>query len=260
MFSGFYVALVLMLLMLILRGVAFEFRSKDAAPRWRRFWDGALVLGSAVPALLWGVAMANLILGVPIDEGMNFAGTFFSLLSPLALLCGVVSFVGFTLLGAVFLCLRTSDDLAERAHAAASRLWLPVVLLVALALLLGFTAAGVAVHAGVLPVVTAIAAVAALLASGALLRRRAHGGSFAAISLSVAFLLLTLFLGLYPRVMVSSLNEAWSLTVYTASSSPYTLRVMTIITLTLLPFVLAYQAWSYRVFRKRIGAGSHLEY
>jgi cytochrome d ubiquinol oxidase subunit II len=260
MFSGFYLALVIMLLALILRGVAFEFRSKDAHPRWRRLWDGALFLGSALPALLWGVAMGDLILGVPIDSTMNFAGNFFSLLSPLALLFGVTSFLGFSLLGAVFLCLRTSGDLAERAHRAASRLWAPTTLIALVVLAIGYFVTGIFSRLGVIPGIVLLAGGVGLLASGWLLRKRAHGWSFTMISLSVAFTLMTLFIGLYPRVMVSSLNEAWSLTIYNASSSPYTLRVMTIVTLTLLPFVLAYQAWSYWVFRKRIGAGTHLEY
>jgi cytochrome d ubiquinol oxidase subunit II len=260
MFTGFYLALLLMLLALILRGVAFEFRSKDSHPRWRRLWDGAIFLGSAVPALLWGVAMGNLILGLPIDPAMNYVGTFYSLLRPYALLYGVTSFLGFTLLGALFLCLRTTGDLAERAHLAAERLWMPTVVIVSLVVGFGYFVTGMFARLGVNPGVVPITAGASLLATGWFLRRRFHGWAFAMLSLTVAFTLLTLFIGLYPRVMVSSLNEAWSLTIYNASSSPYTLRVMTIVTLTLLPFVLAYQAWSYWVFRKRIGAGSHLEY
>jgi cytochrome d ubiquinol oxidase subunit II len=172
----------------------------------------------------------------------------------------VTSFLGFSLLGAVFLCLRTSGDLAERAHRAASRLWAPTTLIALVVLAIGYFVTGIFSRLGVIPGIVLLAGGVGLLASGWLLRKRAHGWSFTMISLSVAFTLMTLFIGLYPRVMVSSLNEAWSLTIYNASSSPYTLRVMTIVTLTLLPFVLAYQAWSYWVFRKRIGAGTHLEY
>jgi cytochrome d ubiquinol oxidase subunit II len=130
LFSGFYLALVLMLIGLIVRGVAFEFRSKDANPKWRSFWDWMIFLGSFLPALLWGVALANILKGVPIDAEKNYVGGFFNLLNPYALLAGLTSLVGFTLHGAIFLALKTTDELKVKAHAVANKLWLPSVVLI----------------------------------------------------------------------------------------------------------------------------------
>ena len=123
MFSGFYLALVVMLLALIMRGVAFEFRSKDVRPGWRNFWDWMIFVGSVVPALLWGVALGNLLQGVPIDANKNFTGDFFTLLSPYTLLTGIYGLVLMTLHGAVFLSLKTNGDMAVKARRAAFRLW-----------------------------------------------------------------------------------------------------------------------------------------
>src|SRR5512141_2529184 len=131
LFSGFYLALVLMLVALIVRGVAFEFRSKDRNPRWRKTWDILIFVGSFVPALLWGVAFANIVSGVPIDAKMNYSGTSFDLLNPCALVAGLVPLLGFALHGALFLSLKTSGDVAARARLAAQRLWLPVVVVFA---------------------------------------------------------------------------------------------------------------------------------
>jgi len=129
LFSGFYLALLLMLVSMIFRGVAFEFRSKHSNPRWRSFWDWSIFAGSAIPSLLWGVALANFIRGVPIDAEMNYAGGFFNLLNPYALACGLTSLSIFTLHGAVFLTLKTTDDLQKKAMKTAKMAWLPAVLL-----------------------------------------------------------------------------------------------------------------------------------
>ena len=123
MFSGFYLALVLMLIALIMRGVAFEFRSKNKNPRWRAFWDWAIFFGSLVPALLWGVALGNLLQGVPIDEKMQFTGNFFSLLSPYTLIAGVLRLVLMTLHGAIYLSMKAEGDVCDRANKIAGRLW-----------------------------------------------------------------------------------------------------------------------------------------
>ena len=130
MFSGFYLALVLMLVALIVRGVAFEFRSKDGKPALAGLWDWMIFAGSLVPALLWGVALANIVRGVPIDANMQYVGGFLNLLNPYALLGGLVSLTVFTLHGAIFLTLRTTDEVLERARDARVRLWLPAVVLV----------------------------------------------------------------------------------------------------------------------------------
>ena len=253
LFSGFYLALLLLLLALIVRGVAFEFRSKDENPRWRCLWDACIFLGSAIPALLLGVAFANLVRGVPIDTEMNYVGGFFNLLNPYALLAGTASVLIFTLYGAIFISLKTTGDLVEHARAAAWRLWPVVVGAMLLLLVSTYWATDILTRIGINPGIIPITGFAATLVTGYFLRKRLEGWAFAMTAVSIAVTLVTLFMILFPRVMVSSLDPAFSLTIYNASSSPYTLRVMTIIALTFVPVVLAYQAWSYWVFRKRIG-------
>jgi cytochrome d ubiquinol oxidase subunit II len=261
MFSGFYLALFIMLVALIVRGVAFEFRSKDKNPTWRNLWDWMIFVGSFVPALLWGVAIGNLIRGVPIDADMAYVGGFWDLLNPYALAGGLATLAAFTLHGAVFLSLRTEHEVMERAYAAAIRLWLPAVVLVLLFVGASYFATDIFTQElGVNPGPIPIGAGAALLATGWLVRNRRAGWAFIMTSLTIVLSTITVFVGLYPRVMVSSLNPDWSLTVYNASSSDYTLRVMTIIALIFVPVVLVYQGWSYWVFRQRIGRQQHLEY
>jgi cytochrome d ubiquinol oxidase subunit II len=260
LFSGFYLALFLMLVALILRGVAFEFRSKDENPRWRSLWDVCIFIGSLVPALLWGVALANIVRGVPIDADMNYVGGFFNLLNWYALVGGLTSLVGFTLHGAIFLSMKTSGDLEERSHQLAMKLWIPTVVF-----LLGFGistyfATDMLERLGVDPGVIPILAIVALLLAGYFLKVKRNGWAFVMTALSIATTTLTLFMILFPRVMVSSLNPNWSLTIYNASSSEYTLKIMTIIALMLVPVVLIYQGWTYYVFRKRLTTESELEY
>jgi cytochrome bd ubiquinol oxidase subunit II len=260
LFSGFYLALFLMLVALILRGVAFEFRSKDENPKWRTLWDVCIFIGSLVPALLWGVALANIVRGVPIDADMNYAGGFFNLLNWYALIGGLTSLVGFTLHGAIFLSLKTSGNLQERSHRLALWLWIPTVFLL---LTFGFStyfATDILEKLGVNPGVIPILAAVALLLAGYFLRVKRNGWAFTMTALSIATTTLTLFMILFPRLMVSSLNPAWSLTIYNASSSEYTLKIMTVIALMLVPVVLIYQGWTYYVFRKRLTTESELEY
>lgn len=260
LFSGFYLALVLMLLALILRGVAFEFRSKHDHPGWRAFWDWSIFGGSLVPALLWGVAMANIIRGVPIDAQMNYVGGFFNLLNPYALLGGLASLTLFALHGANFLTLKTGGGLEERARAMARRLWWPALLLVLAFGLVGYwqtdAVERLGVNPGVMPVFGLLALAAIRYTSG-----RGHDGwSFVLSAVTIVLGTITLFMALFPRLMVSSLDPEFSLTIYNASSSPYTLKVMTIVALALVPFVLAYQGWTYWVFRHRLTVESELEY
>jgi cytochrome d ubiquinol oxidase subunit II len=252
MFSGFYLALVLMLLALIGRGVAFEFRSKDVRPAWRTFWDWVIFAGSLIPALLWGVALSNIIRGVPIDANMNYVGGFWELLNPYALLGGLAAIALFALHGAIFLALKTSGELVERAHRAAERIFPAAGLLVFAYVIAGYFATDMFSRLGVNPGVAPIVAGAGLISVGWFLSQRRHGWAFIMTSVTIIFSTVTVFLGLFPRVMVSSLNPAWSLTIYNAASSPYTLRVMTIVALIFVPIVLVYQAWSYYIFRARL--------
>jgi len=235
---------------LILRGIAFEFRSKDENPRWRSLWDWCAFFGSLLPALLWGVAFANFIRGVPIDAELQYAGGFWNLLNPFALLGGLVSLVGLILYGSVFLTLKTSGDLMENARKTARRVW-PVALIIMIA----FTIAGLATKAisgGAMPVIVVIAAVVALLVSGWFIYKQREGWAFSFLALTVIFSMTAIFLSLFPNVMISLGNPANNLTIYNVSSSPATLKLMTIIALIFVPIVLAYQGWSYWIFRKRI--------
>jgi cytochrome d ubiquinol oxidase subunit II len=254
LFSGFYLALFLLLLALIVRGVAFEFRSKDPDPRWRGLWDWSIFFGSLLPALLIGVAFANLVRGVPIDAEMNYVGGFFNLLNPYALLAGIATVLTCTLYGAIFLSLKTTGELVEKARAAARRLWLVVVIVLLLFLVATYLVTDILAHLGVNPGLIPITGILAILAAGYFIRKEMDGWAFGMLAVTIAFSLLTMFLILYPRVMISSINPAYSLTIYNASSTPYTLKIMTIVALVFVPIVLVYQGWSYWIFRKRIQA------
>ncbi|MEW6060138.1 MAG: cytochrome d ubiquinol oxidase subunit II [Actinomycetota bacterium] len=250
LFSGFYLALFLILAALIFRGVAFEFRGKDRSPKWRGWWDRAIFWGSGVTALLWGVAFANMVRGVPIDANHEWVGSFFDLLNPYALLGGLTMLLLFTLHGGVFLTLRTDGELRDRARRVAQLLALP-----AAAAVVGFltwTFFGIREGDGVKPGVTSLLTLVAVSAVAWLVRRRVDGWAFVATGLSIVLIMGTIFLDLYPRVMPSSLSAANDLTIRNASSAHYTLKVMTIVALIFTPLVVAYQGWTYWVFRKRV--------
>jgi len=250
LFSGFYLALFLVLAALIFRGVAFEFRGKDRRPRWRAWWDRAIFWGSAVPALLWGVAFANVLRGVPIGANHEWAGSFLDLLNPYALVGGVTSFLLFTLHGGVFLTLRTEGDLRDRARRAARLLAWPAT--ASVLAFLTWTFFNARENDGIVPGVVPVAALVVVAVVEWLLRERLDGWAFAATGLSIVLITATIFLNLYPRVMVSSLGASNNLTIWNASSTHYTLKVMTIVALIFTPVVLAYQGWTYWVFRKRV--------
>lgn len=260
LFSGFYLPLFLMLLALIVRGVGFEFRSKMEGRGWRRFWDWCLFLGSAIPALLWGVAMANILRGVPIDGNMNYVGGFFNLLNPYALLAGVVSLLGFALHGAIFLSLKTEGVMLDSARTAALGLWPPVCIAM-IALAVGsYLFTDIVAQGGIVRLALPALAVIPVLVAGIFLRGKREGWAFILTTLSILLTTAALFAGLFPRVMVSNIDPAFSLTIQNAASGATTLRVMTIVAGIFVPIVLVYQAWSYRVFRKRLSTKSQLEY
>jgi cytochrome d ubiquinol oxidase subunit II len=261
LFSGFYLALFLILIAMILRGVAFEFRSKDDNPTWRKLWDGAIFIGSFLPALLWGVAFGNIVQGVAIDAKMNYVGSFFDLLNPYALLGGVVTLTLFILHGALFLEMKVDGVLRERAARVARQFWLPVTLLIVLFVV--FSAFQTDLFASqnlIIKLGTLVFAVAGLLWAGFNIYRKRFGLAFTGISLTIVSVAALLFGILFPRVMPSTLDPAFSLTIYNASSSEYTLSVMTVIALTLVPIVILYQGWTFYIFRKRLTLTSHLEY
>jgi cytochrome d ubiquinol oxidase subunit II len=253
LFSGFYLPLLLILLALIVRGVAFEFRSKHEDQRWRSLWDWGIFGGSLVPAILWGVAFTNFVRGVPIDQSMNYTGGFFNLLNPYALLGGVVSLLGFSLHGAIFLSLKTPDELCEVTQGVARRLWLPTLGVMSAYVIATYFFTDIYTRLGVNPGPVPIGAVLAMLTAGYFIYRFRSGWAFFMTAMAIIFAVSSIFLVLFPRVLVSSSNPEYSLTIYNAASGQYTLQVMSIIALIFLPFVLAYQAWAYWVFRKRVG-------
>ncbi len=254
MFSGFYPAMFLLLVALILRGVSFEFRSKNALPAWRSFWDWAIAIGSFLAAFLLGVAFANLAKGVPIDAKMNYTGTFWTLLNPYGLIGGLSNTAGFLLIGSIFLSLKTTGELVERAEKIARKLWIAAVILILALLATTYIYTDILSHLGVDPGVVPIAAFAAILLTGYFVYRKRNGWAFTMMGIHLALTLAACFQIMFPRVMISSIDPAFSLTIYNASSSPYTLKVMSIIALIFLPVVLAYQGWTYWIFRKRVQA------
>jgi cytochrome d ubiquinol oxidase subunit II len=260
LFSGFYLALFLILAALIVRGVAFEFRSKDKHPAWRATWDWMIFVGSLLPALLWGVALANLLKGVPIDASKAYVGGFFDLLSPYTLVAGLASLTLFLTHGAIFLDLKSTDPIRQRSTAFIKKVG-PVATVLLLLFVVGtYVFTDVYARLGVNPGLVPLLALAALLCAGYLIHRGRMGWAFTMTTLTIVFSVATLFMALYPRVMVSSLDPEWSLTIYNASSTPYTLEVMSIVAAIFVPVVLAYQAWTYWVFRHRITAETKLEY
>jgi cytochrome d ubiquinol oxidase subunit II len=247
LFSGFYLALLLILVALIARGVAFEFRGKIDSDRWRRNWDIAIVAGSALPALLWGVAFANIVQGVPLDENHEYTGTLLTLLNPYALLGGLATLSLFALHGATFLALKTHGDVRVRANALVPRIGVPATLLGGAFLVWTFFSHSVS-WTGLPILVAAVALVAAVLVA---IGGR-EGWAFLLTAVAIVAVTVTLFGSLYPDVLPSSTNPAFSLNTTNASSTPYTLTIMSWVAVVFTPIVLAYQAWTFWVFRRRI--------
>ncbi len=252
LFSGFYLALVLMLVALILRGVAFEYRSKNEKPSWRNFWDWSIFIGSLVPAFLWGVTVGNLMRGLPIDMHMYYCGGLLPLLNPFALLAGLVFVSLFTMHGANFLGLKTIGEIAERAKTAAFGSWIVATILTVAFVVWTYFGTDILTKPGINGLIPAILAALALLATGWLVWTGKSGWAFVSGSLTIVFATIMVFAGLFPRIMISTASPSYTLTIYNASSSPYTLNVMTIVAVIFVPIVLAYQIWTYWVFRKRI--------
>ncbi|WP_055493996.1 cytochrome d ubiquinol oxidase subunit II [Streptomyces sp. TP-A0356] len=248
LFSGFYLPLLVILVCLIVRGVAFEYRAKRSEEKWQRNWETALFWTSLIPAFLWGVAFGNIVRGVKIDQHLEYVGSVWDLFNPFALLGGLVTLTLFTFHGAVFTALKTVGDIRERAR----KLALSVGLLTAVVALLFLAWAQIDRGDGkslVAMIVAVVALVAALVAN----QVGREGWSFAFSGVTIVAAVAMLFLTLFPNVMPSTLNADWSLTVSNASSSPYTLNIMTWCAGIATPIVLLYQGWTYWVFRKRIG-------
>lgn len=260
LFSGFYTPLVFVLLALIGRGVAFEFRSKVGGSRWRKRWDSVILIGSLLPPFLFGVVFAGLMKGLPIDKNMEMNAGLFDMVNLYTIVGGLTVLLLCLVHGLLFATLRTTGDLQTRARDKAHSLLVPLAVLLVIYMGMTYFMTDVFQARGLILSLIAIIGVVAFLLAGYFISVKKDGWAFGMTAAVIALSIASVFIGLFPRVMISSIDTAFNLTVYNASSGPYSLKVMTIVALTLLPFVLGYQAWSYFVFHKRVSEKEHLEY
>ena len=256
LFSGFYLALILLIVVLIVRGVGFEFRSKRQERTWRNFWDWMIFIGSLLPSLLWGVIIGNLMRGLEIAQDMNYYGGLVPLINLFALFTGLVFVCLFTMHGVNFLILKSPDEIGKRAAKICLPVWIITLVFTVILIVWTFLITDILSKPGINGLVPIILAALSLLLTGRLIRTGKNKWAFFTGSLVIVFLTLTVFFGLYPRILISTLNPEWNLTIFNASSSQYTLRIMTIIAAIFIPIVLVYQGWTYWVFRKRIDTRS----
>jgi cytochrome d ubiquinol oxidase subunit II len=254
MFSSLYSALMLILFALILRGVSFEFRGKVKHPAWIKLWDTCIFIGSVLPAILFGVAFANIFQGLPLDENNLFQGNLLSLLNPYGLLGGVLFLFFFLVHGALWLSIRTEGDLQQRAIRTANRLW-PILLAVAV-VFLAYSAAATPLYQNYLahPIlfIVILAAVAGLVGIKFFLAKNAYFSAWFASALAIAGATFFGIVGLFPNLFPSSINPEYSLTAFNASSSPLTLKIMLMVVLLFIPIVIVYQIWSYHIFSGKL--------
>ncbi len=259
MFSGLYSALLLILFALILRGVSFEFRSKLEDVRWRKVWDACSAVGSFLPALLLGVAFANIFQGIPIDGEGVYQGTLFTLLNPYGLLGGALFLCLFMVHGSIWLAIKAEGDLHDRAAALVSRLW--VALAIVAVVFLAATWFSTRLYDNYLKnpffftvpiVLIPLIMVTALFMTRVFIGRAQWWNAFFASSTTIIGATLFGVAGLYPNLLPSSLNPAFSLTIFNSASSPLTLKIMLGVALTFVPVVIAYQAWIHYIFRDKV--------
>jgi cytochrome bd ubiquinol oxidase subunit II len=250
MFSALYLALVLLLVALIVRGLVFEYQRKFDDPRWRTFWRWGMTVGSALIPFLVGVALGDLLHGLPIDSHHEFTGNFVDLLTPFGLWTGLTLVVLSLLMGATFLTLKTTGELHQRARHAATAIGILAVIVT-----FGFmTWIHVGLSTGFVPEPLEALALMAVIAAALLAGAGADGWAFLAAAVGIGGTVGSIFTELFPRVMISSTNTAYNLTVDNTASPPYTLKVMTVVAVIVFPAVLAYQAWGYHIFRARLSA------
>ncbi|MFH2000816.1 MAG: cytochrome d ubiquinol oxidase subunit II [Planctomycetota bacterium] len=254
-FSGMYLALMLVLLALIFRAVSLEFRSKDPSPRWRSAWDVAFSLGSMLPALLFGVAVGNILRGLPLDESMNYTGSFFTLLNPYALVVGLIGFSMFATHGALYLVLKTEGDLANRARTWARKAWMVFVLLFLVGNVLTFaTQSRLLANYNETPLLWVIPVLAfgAIILTGIFNRTGADGKAFLFSCISILGLITLCAVALFPNMVPALGRPELSLTITNASSSALTLKTMLILALIGMPIVIGYTIWVYRIFSGKV--------
>jgi cytochrome d ubiquinol oxidase subunit II len=250
LFSALYLALVLVLLGLFGRGVSFEWRTKRESPRWRMGWSWALTVGSVLTPLLLGIALGDMLHGLPINQNHDYTGNFFNLLTGYGVMTGVTMVLLCLLHGATFLALRTTDELRDRARGIGRRVG-PVAIVITLAWVIWTL---VVIGGGTIPQPTQIFGLLALIFAWALMYTDRDGWAFAASAFAIAAAIGQIFIALYPNVMISSTNHAFNLTVNNSAAGHYSLVVMTVVALVLMPIVLLYQGWSFHVFRRRVAA------
>lgn len=252
LFSGYYLAFVVLLLALIARGVAFEFRGKLQASKWKGIWDWAILLGSLLPPFLLGALFSGMIKGLPIDRSMTMHAGFFDIVN-LYTIVGGLAFVALVYLhGLMFIRLKTDGEIRERAGKAAMKMYVAAGAVVVLFAILTAVFTDAFVKRGAILIPVYAVAIVLYLALYPLLRNKKEGLSFAVTGLILILVTVSFFVALFPNVLISSMGAANNLTLYKASSSPYSLKIMTIVACTMVPVVLAYTIWSYYVFRKRV--------
>jgi cytochrome d ubiquinol oxidase subunit II len=254
MFSGLYSALMLILFALIIRGVSLAFRGEVDDPRWRRLWDTGLFLGSFLPALLFGVAFANLFKGLPIDAAGVFQGNLLTLLNPYGLAGGLLFVLLFLLHGSLWLAVKTHGDLHRRGARLAAKIWPWLTGMTVIFLLATRRWTSLFDNYADRPVLLLIplVAVAALITVRACIKRAQWWKAWFASSLTIVGITLFGVVGLFPDLLKSSLNPAYSFTAYNSSSSPLTLKIMLGVALTFVPLVIAYQVWVYFLFKDKV--------
>ncbi|HSV76499.1 MAG TPA: cytochrome d ubiquinol oxidase subunit II [Bacteroidales bacterium] len=252
LFSGFYIPFLIMLLALIFRASGFEFRSKMPHSWWRKVADWLIFAGSIIPAFLWGVAFTNIVMGLPIGADMYFTGNLVEILNPYALLGGVVVVLMFMLHGALFLCLRTTGEIKNRVEKLAGFLWWPTAVASILFAVLGYWLTIIFGNDGFTISLLPLLALIIFTSSYVLIRLKFFKFAFAGIAMTIVLGTIIMFYGMFPNVLPSSIDTAYSLNIYNSSSSPLTLRIMSIVALIFLPIILVYQVWSYRIFSTRI--------
>lgn len=254
MFSSLYSALMLVLFALIVRAVAFEFRAKLASPEWKKLWDTCLVVGSFVPGLLFGVAFANIFQGIPIDGNGVYHGTLLTLLNPYALLGGLFFLFLFLVHGSLWLAIKTEGALHQRAASLAQNLW-PMLVVAALVFLIA-TGFATRLYQNYFryPLLWALPAVAVgtLIATRVFMGRASWWKAWSASSLTIGTATLFGVAGLFPRLLPSTMDPPYSLTIYNSASSPLTLKIMLGVALVFVPIVIAYQVWVYVLFRHKV--------
>lgn len=260
LFSGYYIPFVVLLLALIARGVAFEFRGKADSSAWVKTWDWCIFLGSLLPPFLLGVLFSSLIKGLPIDESMNMHAGFLDIVNIYTAVGGVAFVMLSFLHGLMFTGLKTEGALRQRANEMAQKVYIATGIVVVLFVVLTGVFTDAFTQRGFILIPLFIVAIGLYLGLFPLLRKKKEGYSFATTGLIMILVTASFFIALFPNVIVSSTDLAYNLTVYNAASGDYSLKLMTIVAGTMVPIVLGYTIWSYYIFRKRVTDKEHLEY